>query len=373
MITVVLLARNEAHNLAQVLPLLRWADQTIVVDDESSDDTVKICLHYGARVLHHPLKGDFSQQRNFALSHIKSGWVLFLDPDERLSEELVEEIKFKVKGQILHKEDVGYTVNRIDVFLGKKLRFGETKDTRLVRLGLVGCGLWQGKVHEVWHFARTEKLKGEVLHYSHQSIKQLFDVVNIYGYLRARELQDKGNFWNLFEQVTYPSLKFVNTFFLRFGFLDGWRGFIMSIAMAWHSFLVRWYLWDLTWLKRPWGQIAARYLLVIPWMLLPFGQLARGQLSSGGSVYLFEVFMALACVWYVILKLLLRKTWIWPPWAIPFGLFSLILGISGLLSPFSLLLSCPCSIGSGGSCMVDLFLFHGTPRNREYSIYPLEA
>ena len=92
MISVVILAKNEEENLKRCLKSVSWAGEILVIDDNSTDKTVEITGSFGAKVIKHPLNDDFGQQRNFALSKIKDGWVFFLDADEEVSGELKDEI-----------------------------------------------------------------------------------------------------------------------------------------------------------------------------------------------------------------------------------------------------------------------------------------
>ncbi len=327
MITVVIIARNESFHLTELLPQLSWADRRIVIDDNSTDETTIICQNNNTEVVRHSLGGDFAAARNFALGLIKSGWVLFVDADERMDEELVN----RVQGIVKSDNQIGYQVRRIDYFLGKRLQFGETRNVWLTRLARVDAGRWRGKVHEVWDVSKTERLSGTLLHYSHSSVIQLFESVKRYASIRAKEQYDDGQYWSAWEQGVYPLVKFIQNYILRLGFLDGISGLVMAIAMSWHSFLVRWWLWDTPWQKRSFSMVVMRYFMLIPILLLPLGQLMRGNLIGGGGILVSEVFMGLAVGWGLCCGAYTKRIR-QPAYAKTMIVFSVVLGLSYAVS-----------------------------------------
>lgn len=284
MVTVVILAKNEAANLESLLPTLSFADRVLVVDDYSDDSTEDVCRRNRAEWVQHALRDDFAAARNWALDYVKSGWVLFLDADERLTEPLISEI---VAATNSGKFD-GYHISRLDYFYGKTLKWGENKQANFIRLGLVGSGKWKGKVHEVWQIDKTGQLVNPILHYSHSDVLQLIKVVEKYSLIRAKELFEKLEYFNLWELLFFPPLKFLQLYFLKRGILDGWQGLVMCAAMAYHSFLVRWNLLTLGWIKLGLARRISRVLLVLIVLVLPLGQLERG---FPFPIYVHEILM----------------------------------------------------------------------------------
>jgi glycosyltransferase involved in cell wall biosynthesis len=307
MVTVVVLVKNEAKQLVELLPQLTWADKTLVIDDESSDDSCSVARSLGATCISHPLDGDFSAQRNFALSLIPYGWVLFLDADERLSKTAERAIVSLASSTDERDQQHGYQLLRQDIFYGKRLQHGEAGSLYLTRFAHVSAGMWRGAVHEVWDIAQLKHLPGLITHYSHSSANQLFASVSGYAWTRSRELRQQGVLWSLFQQLVYPVAKLAKAFIVDRVFLDGWQGILMAIAMSWHSWLVRWHLWTMDWHHRSWKLVVARYLMVMPWILLPFGQLLRAE-TAGHAWYGFELFMGLAIVWSMLCGLVSKKS-----------------------------------------------------------------
>jgi len=239
-ISAVVLTKNEEKNIKACLKSLVFCDEIIVIDDFSKDKTREIAEQMGARVLKRQLEGNFSSQRNFALRQTSAEWVLFVDGDERISSDLAGEI-LNYESRIMNYD--GFYFKRRDYFLGKWLRYGETAKVKLLRLAKKKAGKWQGKVHENWKIekGRIGELKHPLFHYSHPTINQFLDQINKYTSLRAKELTDFR--WS--RMLFYPILKFIQNYFLRFGFLDGFPGLVIAWLMSYHSLIVRVKIWEL--------------------------------------------------------------------------------------------------------------------------------
>ncbi|TSC87290.1 MAG: glycosyltransferase [Microgenomates group bacterium Gr01-1014_16] len=243
MLTGVVLTRNEEANLDKCLTSLKFCDEILIIDDNSTDKTAEIAKNHGAKVVKHSLNADFATQRNFALSQIKSGlpagrqgWILFLDADELVTPELASEITRRLlKGDSF----LGYLIPRLDILWGKQLKHGDTK-TSLLRLARHGAGGWVGKVHETWQVSgTTSTLKNSLLHYPHPTITDFLHHINFYSTLRAQELKNQNHRTNILEIIFYPIFKFLYLWIWKLGFADGNQGFMSAMMMAFYSFLVR--------------------------------------------------------------------------------------------------------------------------------------
>jgi len=243
MISAVVLTKNEEKNLQECLESVRWVDEIIVIDDNSTDKTVEIAKSLKAKVFSHPLNNNFAEQRNFGLERAKGEWVLFVDADERVSPELAAEIKKEIKNT---KVD-GFYLKRQDFFGGRALKYGETANVRLLRLGRKGKGEWRREVHEVWEIkGETEELKNPILHYPHQTLSDFIDHINFHSTLHAQALKKEGVRPSLWRIIFYPKAKFIQNYIFRLGFLDGTPGIIVALMMSFHSFLARgklYFLW----------------------------------------------------------------------------------------------------------------------------------
>ncbi|MBI2611391.1 glycosyltransferase family 2 protein [Candidatus Gottesmanbacteria bacterium] len=242
MISAVILTNNSAKYLEKCLSSLSFCSEKIVIDDESTDDTLKIAKDLGAIVFNRKLNGNFADQRNFGLTNATPPWVLFIDSDELVSKELSEEIKEAIKSNQYN----GYFIPRLDIFDGKILKFGETGNIKLLRLAKKDVGRWERKIHETWHIkGPIGELKSPILHYPHPTVREFLSEINDYSTLHAQELRKEGKMANVFTIIFYPTLKFIQNYFLKFGFLDGVPGFIYAAMMSFHSFLSQTKLWQI--------------------------------------------------------------------------------------------------------------------------------
>lgn len=240
-LSAVILTKNEERDLTRCLKSLTFCDEVIVIDDESTDQTVEIAKQYKSKVFRRKLGSDFSSQRNFILDKAKGDWLLFIDADEVVTEELQNEIK-----QILHDEKNSqsvYYIKRRDIFWGKQVTHGEVRKAfkkGIIRLVRKNSGKWYGSVHEEFRaHGSSGRLHGYLDHYAHDSIKSFLYHINAYSTIRATELWKSGKRSNILELVAYPFGKFIYTYFILLGFLDGVGGFCYSFMMSFHSFLVR--------------------------------------------------------------------------------------------------------------------------------------
>jgi glycosyltransferase involved in cell wall biosynthesis len=236
MISAVVLTKNSEQTLEQCLASLAWCDEILVIDDNSLDKTIQIAKTYNARVLSHPLDNNFARQRNFALENTTGEWVLFVDSDEVVTKALEAEIQHAVK----NGQHNGYLIRRQDILFGKQLRFGETAQVKLLRLGRKGKGIWKRSVHEVWEIeGPIGKCTHPLLHYPHQSLREFIEDINRYSTLHAQELYREGKRASAFEIVAFPLGKFIQNYIIRQGFRDQTPGAILAFMMSFHSFLAR--------------------------------------------------------------------------------------------------------------------------------------
>lgn len=243
MISVAILTKNEEAEIKECLDSLKFADDVIVIDDFSNDDTAKIAQSMGVKVFRSKLNGDFSKQRNFAISKAKNEWVLFVDADERVPEKLKEEILRAIKE---NKDVSAFSVKRDDYFLGKLLKHGETGNIKLVRLIKKGSGKWTRSVHETYKTGGiVVNLEYALKHYSHKNIRGFVKSINMWSTLHANANNEEGKRSDLYKIVFYPPAHFLNNYFFKMGFLDGLWGFAFAVIMSFHSFLAWSKLWML--------------------------------------------------------------------------------------------------------------------------------
>lgn len=245
-ISAVILTKNEEENIIGCLKGLDFCDEILIIDDNSTDQTLRIIegLNDGRiKIFLRNLNNDFSAQRNFGMEKTKNDYVLFIDADEVVPAKLREEIFLQ------GSEFDGYFIKRCDFMWEKKLEHGEVGNIYLLRLGNKNKGRWEGKVHEIWNISgKTKKLQTEIHHYPHQNVSEFLSEINRYTSIRAQELYNKGVKSNFFTIVFYTKGKFLLNYLVKQGFRDGIHGLLFALFMSFHSFLVRGKLW-LLWRK----------------------------------------------------------------------------------------------------------------------------
>jgi glycosyltransferase involved in cell wall biosynthesis len=224
-LSVVIITFNEEKNIGRCLEsVVEIADEIVVVDSRSTDKTRQICEKYGVKFIEHDFEG-FIQQKNYAISQAIYPYQLSLDADEALSDELKNEI-IKVK-ENWHSD--GFCMNRLANYCGKWIRHcGWYPDTKL-RLYDSTKGKWQGSnPHDKFVIIQNSSvgfLKGDILHYTYNTIQEHILRSEKYSTIAARELTRPGKPVYFFKIILNPVAKFIRNYLLHFGFLDGYYGF----------------------------------------------------------------------------------------------------------------------------------------------------
>ena len=222
-ISAVIITDNEENNIDDCLRSLIWADEIIVVDSESTDGTVEIAKKYTDKVFTKKWQG-YSVQKTYAISLAANDWILSLDADERVPENLVKEIL----ETDLSKHN-GYFIKRDNYFLRKLIRgCGWGNDMQLRLFKKSETKLSDRLVHEKFIVnGSISKLKNSFSHYSYKNLKDAFTKINEYSSLEAKEKADKKSV-NLLTMLLSPPFYFLHHFIIRKGFLDGIYGIIIS-------------------------------------------------------------------------------------------------------------------------------------------------
>lgn len=242
-LTAVILTKNEGKNIRKCIQSLNFCTEILVIDDNSSDNTVKIAKSLGVKVIQHALNRDFSTQKNYALSQASYKWVLFVDADERISANLRSEIERVIT--IPNNPVTGYFVRRKKILWGREVKFGDSRDY-LLRLGKKSAGKWERKVHEYWQMSgKVEKLDGKIEHYPHKTLSEYISHVDFFSGLNAEVHYENKIKSNIFKIIIFPVAKFIQNYIFRLSIIDGINGFIISMMMSFHSFLSWSKLWFL--------------------------------------------------------------------------------------------------------------------------------
>ncbi len=236
-LSVAIITYNEERNIARCLESVKAvADEIIVVDSFSDDRTEEICRQYNVRFLQHEFEGHV-EQKNYALDQTSFSHVLSLDADEALSAELIKSI-LRVKDQWTSNT---YSMNRLTNYCGKWIRHGSWYPDRKLRLILKGKGKWSGEnPHDEYKPddpSSVEQLKGDILHYSYYSAEGHIAQVNKFTTVGALSAFNAGRRSNKAMLIYKPLYKFIRDYFLKFGFLDGYEGFLIARISAQATFL----------------------------------------------------------------------------------------------------------------------------------------
>jgi glycosyltransferase involved in cell wall biosynthesis len=236
-ITAVIITFNEEKKIAACLSSLQGvADEIVVMDSFSTDNTPAICRQFGVKFYQQAWAG-YGQQKNDAASKASYDYILSMDADECLSPALQRSILECKKNGLAGV----YRVNRLNTFYGHDLRYGNAYPDATNRLYNRQEVKWSlRKVHEVLHLppgTRVTALKGDLLHKSKDTIEDHVAGINKYSTLSAQVYFEQGKKGAAFKMLFSPVFTFLQAYFLRLGFLDGYAGFIMAKINAQEVFL----------------------------------------------------------------------------------------------------------------------------------------
>lgn len=224
-----IITHNEADRIEACIRSVAFCDEIVVVDSHSTDSTRDIAAALGARVIETDWTG-YRSQKEFAVRSSRYDWVLCLDADERVSEELRGEIeRLRADG---FGGYAGCSMPRITDYFGQFLRHGNAYPDRLVRLFDRRRGGWVGReVHENTRVeGRIGRLRGHLLHYSYRSLTDHEQRMLRYAELMAESMHASGRRGRLAPVVLHSWWRFLRGYVLRLGFLDGWRGFAFAVV-----------------------------------------------------------------------------------------------------------------------------------------------
>ena len=236
-LSVVIITFNEEKNIGRCIDSVKnVADEIIVVDSCSTDKTAEIAKSKGAEVILQPFLG-YVEQKNIALEVANSDFVLSLDADEALDKTLESSI-LEAKNDFNFK---GYSMNRCTNYCGKFIRHGAWYPDKKLRLIDKKNAYWGGDNPHDKLILKDEgpikHLKGDILHYSYNSIEEHVQQNNKFSTISAETYFKRGEKTNVFKMIVHPFWAFFLGYILRGGFLDGFYGFVVALHVAHLSFL----------------------------------------------------------------------------------------------------------------------------------------
>jgi glycosyltransferase involved in cell wall biosynthesis len=242
-VTATVITFNEAANIQAALASLSWADELIVVDSESTDDTVALARQFTDRVIVRPWPG-YVAQKNFAAEQASHDWIFSLDADERVSAPLAAEIAGVLRAGAAA---AGYRVPRVTFHLGRWIRSTDWYPDYQLRLYDRRRGRWTGRyVHEsIAVDGAVADLGGELQHHAYRDLAHHLQTMDRYTTLAARQMYEDGRRAGWLDLAVHPPAAFLRNYVLRGGFRDGVPGLIVSAMNARYVGLKFAKLWEL--------------------------------------------------------------------------------------------------------------------------------
>jgi len=243
-LTVLITCKNECEHLAACIRSVQpLADEVLVADSGSTDGSLEIARSFGCRVIEREYRtsGDF---KNWAIPQALHPWVLVIDSDERVTSALAAEIRGALEQPAYH----GYSIARLNFFLGHPIRFGPWRRDRCVRLFRRDVGRYGGPTDHadiVLPRGRLGRLRAPFVHYTCTSYDQYLPKLYRYAELQARLWHQQGRRTHLWQLLIRAPLRFVQCYLLRLGFLDGLAGLQVCALVAFVSYLKLARLWEL--------------------------------------------------------------------------------------------------------------------------------
>lgn len=228
-VSVIVPCYNEERTIEDCLKSVVWADEILVVDSFSTDATLDIARRYTDRILQHEYAYS-AAQKNWAIPRASNEWVLIVDSDERVTPGLQEEIQALLQGEPAYD---GYWIPRQNVLFGKVVRHAGWGGDTVLRLFRRDKGRYEDKrVHAEVMIRPAGRLSHHLEHLTISTVSEWMVKINRYSTWKAMDKYDKGMTMPLVHLAVRPVARFIKDFFLRKGFLDGWRGFLVAAMSA---------------------------------------------------------------------------------------------------------------------------------------------
>ena len=217
---------NEAENILEVIDNLSFADEIIVIDSYSTDDTALLAEKQNVKLIQRKFD-DFSTQKNFAINQAENDWVFVLDADERITIQLQKEIVEKLKNPVDYD---GFWIPRKNYFLNKEVKFSGWQNDKVLRLFHKNKCQYNGKlVHEeISCKGKVGQFKNPIIHYTYNNYDDYVQKIKKYSALKARELFKKNKKPSLYYHYIKPAYRFVYHYLITLGFLDGKIGWTIA-------------------------------------------------------------------------------------------------------------------------------------------------
>jgi glycosyltransferase involved in cell wall biosynthesis len=235
MISSIVITYNEEENIRECLESLKWTDEIIVVDSNSTDRTLEIAKEFTGKITE-VNELTFGEKKNLGIDSAKGEWILWLDADERITPELQEEITKLLKNK---PEVDAFEINRKSYFISKFIKHCGWYPDHTIRLfkRTAGIRFDTSHVHEKVNYkGKVKRLKSEIVHYTDRDFEHYMNKLNSYTTLSAKDLFAKGKNTSVIDIIFRPVFTFFKMYFLKLGFLDGFIGLVLCTLSGVHVF-----------------------------------------------------------------------------------------------------------------------------------------
>jgi glycosyltransferase involved in cell wall biosynthesis len=251
-LSVIIPTYNEEVNIRDCIEGVRWADEILIADSFSTDNTLRIVKEYSnARVVQREY-GYSTSQKNWAIPQARNDWILLVDADERVSGQLADEVRSVVRGGFEEESPTAYSIKRHSYFLGRRIRYSGWQNDSVIRLFRKGRARYEDKyVHgKLIVDGKIGALNNHFSHYTIRSLNGYFEKMNRYTAWAAMDKFRKGKKAGITIIAARTFLVFLRNYALKLGFMDGIHGFILCGLSAFAEFMKLCRLWELR-NKRP--------------------------------------------------------------------------------------------------------------------------
>jgi glycosyltransferase involved in cell wall biosynthesis len=245
-LSVTIITKNEAANIGDALASVTWADEVVVVDSQSTDDTAAIATRQNARVVGRAWPG-YVEQKNHAASIAAHDWILSLDADERVTPALAAEIQALLGRPQEAIGHAAFRIPRVTFHMGRWIRTTDWYPDYQLRLYDRRAAQWTGQyVHESVSVRGTiGRLRGELQHHPYRDISDHLETIDRYTTYAARQMHEAGRRAGLLQIAGHPPLAFLRNYIARGGIRDGVPGLVISAMNSYYVFLKFAKLWEL--------------------------------------------------------------------------------------------------------------------------------
>jgi len=245
MISASIITKNEESNIERCLKSIAWADEIVIVDSGSTDNTLNICRNFDCKIIETDWIG-FGKTKQLGVNACSHPWILSIDADEEVTPQLRDEILLKTQSTI--SGTVAYRIKRESYYLNKKIRYSGWDNDYPLRLFIKNSGQFNdATVHESIIIPRgtISSIAEPLLHYPYPTIHKHLEKINQYSSLGAKSHLQKNKHSSILYALLSGTVKFLKMYIIKRGFLDGKEGAILSILSGFGSFAKYAKLWSL--------------------------------------------------------------------------------------------------------------------------------